>query len=191
LFIAWLLVIWVVLLKMWVNLIATLVGVLLAFQLDRWWERRMSKKTYAEQLNSCKYDLGLLISTCTTISGQVSSGVAPVLEIDAPALRALLVSPLLQKYGPHGLIMALTTLSSVGITPVSNIVEQHRQLSVTGSALTTAQQLDIIPRVEKLKKLAKYVQELIEKELGRLGVAITETEEDKKALKDLSDILGS
>src|SRR5436309_15368661 len=109
-----------VLINLGVNLVGTLAGVLLAFRLDRGSESNRSKTEYAQQLNACRYELGLVRSSCNAIRGQLDSG-AIVLDIDTPALRTLLASPGLQEHASHGFIMVLNTLSAVGITPIARI----------------------------------------------------------------------
>jgi uncharacterized membrane protein YccC len=41
-----------------ITLLGTLAGVLVAFWLDRLWERRQSKQRYRQHLDACRYDLG-------------------------------------------------------------------------------------------------------------------------------------
>ena len=87
-----------------VTLLGTLVGVFLAFRLDRAWERHQSKQLYCQQLNACPYDLGNLRAICSKIGDQVAVGSTNILEVEAPVLRAVLAGPILQEHCPHGLV---------------------------------------------------------------------------------------
>jgi hypothetical protein len=164
--------------------LGTLFGVLVAFLLERLWERRQSKDRYAQQLSACQCNLGLLQSTCKSISKQLGVGIV-VLDLDAPALRALMTSPLLHAHASHVFIMALMPLSA-GIAALSNVMTQLR-MSMT--PLSEVQQSHIKERLDKLAALIHHVQELIVGGLHRLGYAIRETPEDKKMLDDLNKIL--
>ena len=51
------------------------------------------------------------------------------MQIEAPALEALLTNPILHEHGPHGLIVALRSLSGF-INTISNIMNHYRLASL-------------------------------------------------------------
>lgn len=154
--------------SVWINLgvalVGTLIGVLLAFRLNRAWERHQSRKLYCQQLNVCRYDLGNLHAVCRRIKDQVAVGGTNILEVEAPALRAILASPNLQEHCPHGLVTVLTAVSGF-ISATGNIMTHYRLAAATGGALTDKGVGDTRDRMTRLLRGIEYVQHLIDQEI--------------------------
>jgi hypothetical protein len=178
--------------SIWINLgvtlVGTLVGVLLAFRLDRAWERHRSRQLYCQQLNSCRYDLSSLRAICSKIQGQVAVGSTNILEVEAPALRSLLASPNLQEHCPHGLVVVLTAVSAF-IAATGNIMAHYRLASATGGALTEQGVADTRDRMGQLVRGIEYVQHLIDEELKRFRVGVVKTSEDTEMVDGLTKAL--
>jgi len=178
--------------SVWLNLaitlIGTMIGVLLAFRLDRAWERRQSRQLYCQQLNACRYDLASLHAVCLRLQNQVAVGSTNILEVETPALRALLVSPNLQEHCPHGLVVVLTAVSAL-IAATGNIMAHYRLASATGGALTEQGVADTRDRMGQLLRGIEYVQHLIDEELGRFRVGVVKTSEDTDIAEDFAKAL--
>lgn len=164
-----------------VTLVGTLVGVLLAFRLDRMWERRQSRQRYCQQLNACRYDLASLHAVCLRIQNQVAVGSTNILEVEAPALRAVLASPNLQEHCPHGLVVVFTAVSAL-IAATANVMTQYRLATAAGGAITGQGVSDTRDRMAQLLRGLEYAQRLIDQELQRFRVGVVKTSEDTEMM---------
>jgi len=167
--------------SVWVNLgvtlVGTLLGVLVAFRLDRIWERHQSKQLYCQQLNACRYDLANLHAICSKVKDQVAEGSTNILEVEAPALRAILASPNLQEHCPHGLVVVLTAVSTL-ISATANIMTHYRLAAATGGVLTEKGVSDTRDRMVQLLRGLEYAQRVIDLELQRFRLGVVKTSED-------------
>jgi uncharacterized membrane protein YccC len=175
-------------LNLGVSLIGTMVGVLLAFRLNRAWESRQSGRLYCQQLNACRYDLASLRSILSKIQDQVAVGSTNILEVEAPALRALLASPNLQEHCPHGFAVVLTAVSAL-ITTTGNVMTQYRLAATTGGTLTAQGVADIRNRTAQLIRGLDYIQQLIDQELRRFRVGVAKTTEDTEKMDGFAKAL--
>ncbi len=164
-------------LNLGVTLIGTLAGVFFAFRLDRMWERYQSRQLYCQQLNTCRYDISNLHAICSRPQDQVAVGNTNILEVEAPALRAILASPNLQEHGPHGLVVVFTALSAL-IAATGNVMTQYRLAAAAGGAITPQGVADTRDRMSQLLRGIEYVQRLIDEELKRFRVGVIKTSQD-------------
>lgn len=171
-----------------ITLLGTLAGVLIAFRLDRAWERRQSKQIYGCQLDACRYDLANLRSLCGKIRDQVAVGSTNILEIKAPGLKALLASPNLHEHGTHGFIVALTSLSGF-IAASRNMISHYRTAAAMGHGLTDQGVVDTGNRMTELMRVVEYVQTLIDGELQRLCLGVARTPHDAQVLDEMAKAL--
>ena len=171
--------------SVWVNLgvtlVGTFVGVLVAFRLDRMWERHQSSRVYCQQLNACRYDLASLHDVCRRIQDQVAVGSTNILEVEAPALRAILAGPNLQEHCPHGLVVVLTAVSTL-ISATENIMTHYRLAAATGGALTEKGVADTRDRMVQLLRGLEYAQRVIDLELQRFRLGVVKTSEDTEMM---------
>ncbi len=178
--------------SVWINLgvalVGTLVGVLVAFRLDRILERRQSSQLYCQQLNACRYDLGNLHAVCGRIKDQVAVGSTNILEVEAPALRAILASPNLQEHCPHGLVTVLTAVSGF-ISATANIMTHYRLAAATGGALTEKGVADTRDRMVQLLRGLEYAQRVIDLELQRFCLGVVKTSEDTQMVDGFAKAL--
>ncbi len=178
--------------SIWINLgvtlVGTLVGVLLAFRLDRAWEHHRSRQLYCQQLTACRYDLASLHAICSKIQGQVRVGSTNILEVEAPALRALLVSPNLQEHCPHGLVVVLTAPSAL-IAATANVMTQYRLAAAGGGGITERGAADTRVRMAQLVRGLEYAQHLIDQDLRRFRVSVLRTSEDTEMMDGFTKAL--
>lgn len=160
-----------------ITLLGTLIGVFLAFWLDRKWERRQSKELYARSVNACGYELSGLHPICETIRDQIGPSAAIVLDVDVPALRALLASPALHEHCGHGLTVVLTSLSTF-IASVRNLLDSFGQVTLFGATLTEAGIARARDRMIQLLRAIEYAQGLLDQELQRLSFGVHRVPED-------------
>ncbi len=146
----------------WASLVATLIGVLVAFELERWRERRDAREQYARHLSAVRYESAQLHSACQQALAGIGQGAITTYEIDAPALRGLVSGPALQEHAPHGLsVVLISLLALVGAT--HNSVNHYRRLIGAGALSILATQL------APLTKHLKQLQAGIENAQGRPG----------------------
>lgn len=165
-----------------------MVGVLLAFRLNRSWESRQSGHLYCQQLNACRYDLASLHSILSKIQDQVAVGSTNILEIEAPALRALLASPTLQEHCPHGLAVVLTAVSAL-ITATGNVMTQYRLAAAAGGSITEQGVANTRDRIAQLLRGLEYTQRQIDQELKRFRVGVAKTSKDTEMMDGLAKAL--
>lgn len=175
-------------LNLGVTLVGTLVGVLVAFRLDRMSQRHQSKRLYCQQLNACRYDLASLHSLCRRIENQVALGSTNILEVEAPVLRAVLASPNLQEHCPHGLVVVLTSVYAL-IAATANVMTQYRLAAAAGGGITQGGATDTRDRMAQLVRGLEYAQRLIDQELQRFRVGVVKTSEDTKMRDGLAKAL--
>ena len=152
------------------------------------WERRQSRQLYCQQLNACRYDLGNLHAVCRRIKDQVAVGSTNILEVEAPALRAILASPNLQEHCPHGLVVVLTAVSTL-ISATENIMTHYRLAAATGGALTEKGVADTRDRMVQLLRGPEYAQRVIDLELQRFRLGVVKTSEDTEMMDGFAKAL--
>ena len=88
-----------------------MIGILLAFWIERFRSRRETKMLYGRILRTCRSELGYLKPMYENIRDALGAG-KPMADVDtvAPATRALLINPLVHDQAPYSLIMALTVI---------------------------------------------------------------------------------
>jgi len=93
------------------NLGGAMIGILLAFWIERFRSRRETKMLYGRILRTCRSELGYLKPMYEYIRDALGAG-KPVPDVYtvAPATRALLINPLVHDQAPYSLIMALTVI---------------------------------------------------------------------------------
>ncbi len=94
------------------NLGGAMVGVLLAFWIERVRARRDARMLHGRILRTSRSELAYLKPMCESTREALSAGnSAGYLDfLGVPATRALLVSPVVYDHAPHSLIMALMIL---------------------------------------------------------------------------------
>lgn len=110
------------------------------------------------------------------------------MEVDAPALRALLDSPALHEHASHGFTVALTSLAGM-IATSRNLMDYHRIASAGGKMLTEAGAGDMRSRFRTLSRLVEDLQHLIDAELRRLGYGVVVQPEDRTVLDKINAVL--
>lgn len=102
--------------EFWAGLAATLTGVLLAFELERWRDRRRARELYARALSAVRHESASLHAICAQALATIqATGGLTSYELEAPALRDFVASPSLQEHGPHRLAIILgSVLAFVG-----------------------------------------------------------------------------
>ncbi len=162
------------LLNLAVTFSGTLTGVLFAFGLDRLWEKKRTRKSYALQLSACRHDLANLLTTCEIVQKQLKQKATPLLELDIPAVRALLQNPTFHEYGPLGLTIVLTMIPNL-VTAVRNAIERMPD--------------DIVARIETLMRGIRKAEQAIDAELKHLGFGFIMQPEDKALLEEFKTAL--
>jgi hypothetical protein len=122
---------------------------------------------------------------CKQIETLVTGAGTNILSIKAPALEALLLNPVLHEHAPHGLIMALTTISTI-INTNQTMMEHCRHM---GRQLVKQEVEDIQNRMTQLVRVIEYVLTLIDAELNRFCPSDVRTKEDKEMVEGLTKIL--
>jgi hypothetical protein len=164
-----------------VTLAGTFLGVLLAFVLNGWWERRQARKKYASALHSIRHDLAHLRTICGLVRGQIAKEGEIVIRLEAPILDASLTNSAFQDLASHGIITCLKAVSSV-CAAVRNVLASDRPSSPEGLA-------DLQTRIDGLARAIAYVQTVLDEEVRILGHPMYKTPKDTEIIQGLQDAL--
>lgn len=171
--------------EFWAGLVATLIGVVAAFELERWRDRRHAREQYARHLSAVRYESAQLHAICEGALAGLAQGAITNYEIDSPALRGLVSGPELQEHASHGLAMVLISLLAVA-GRTRNGVDYYRRLLVSGAgasiALPAAQIARLTKHLTRLQDGIEIVQGVLDEELKRLRRGVKETAEDKAVI---------
>ena len=101
----------------WVNFLGNLggalVGVWLAFWIERRRSRRDADRLYGHMLVSARSELAYLRPICVSIRDRLKAGGNATREsFRVPATMAVLISPMTHERGPYSLVMALTATTT-------------------------------------------------------------------------------
>ena len=172
--------------EFWAGLAATLIGVLLAFELERWRDRRHSREQYAWALNAVRYETAQLHGICLQALAALPRGLSSY-EIDAPALRGFVSSPALQEHGSHGLtIVLIGLLSSVGAAR-NSLEHFRRQVRIGGTEILAVHLAPLSKHLTNLKAGIESAQTLLDRELRRLKHGVRESEQDRRDIQAFRD----
>lgn len=173
------------------GLVATLVGVLAAFRLERRRERLRAREQYARHLSVVWYESEQLRAVCEeALVGFAQTGAITTYEMDAPALRGLVSGPELQEHAPHGLAVVLISLVAV-VGRTRNGVDYYRRLLASAGgasvALSAAQAARLTKHLTRLRAGIESAQGVLDAELARLGRDVMQTKEDTAAIQAFRD----
>jgi hypothetical protein len=175
--------------EFWSGLVATLVGVLIAFRLERRREGRRALEQYARHLSAVRYESAQLHAVCQQALAGIPKGAITSYDVDAPALRGLVSGPELQEHAPHGLAMVLISLLAV-VGAARNSLGHYRNLVTSAGYSTTLLTTQLAPLAKHLTRLLDGIesaQGLLDGELKRLGRGVKETAEDKAVIQAFRD----
>jgi hypothetical protein len=158
------------------NLAGVLIGVLLAFRVERRRARRDADILYGNVLRSSRSELGYFAPMITSTNTLHS--------FTLPATKALLIGPSLHERGPYSLVMALTALINYAGIIETSIQRVER---LPGDKTEFNRQLgDSLGRLHRTIAIAV---ERLDSELGRLGrrvkTADADTQEISRRLREI------
>lgn len=147
-----------------------MVGVLLAFWIERIRARRDAKMLYGRLLQTSRFELAYLKPMCESRSNNLRDGKsAGTLDLGGvPATRALLINPLVHEQAPYSLIMALTILCAY--------------FDATESAFRDARPLTIQGGVAR-QQLSKMLGDELDKATSIIAIAVEQIDLQLKLLR--------
>lgn len=164
--------------------VATMLGVLAAFALDRFWEGRTLTLRYAQHLDGSNYDLANLHAICGRVIDQLAPQTVPVVQFDAPAVRSMLESHLFVERAGHGLLAVFVSLRTF-IDAHRAALDDFRQRGGQAAMVEPLRQ-----RTLDLRELISFAQNLLDEEKKRIGFATVQTPRDRERLDRLHAVLG-
>lgn len=166
----------------WASLVATLVGVLAAFELERWRDRRLSQEQYARHVSAVRDESARLHAICQQALAAIPHGGLTSYEVDAPALRSLVSGPALQEHAPYDVAVVLGSLLTF-VGAASNSLDHYRRLvGPGGTPMLAAHLAPLTDHLTRLQKGIENAQGLMDQELQRLRRGVTRSDEDRKAI---------
>jgi hypothetical protein len=169
--------------EFWAGLVATLLGVFLAFRLERWRERRHAVELYARSLSAVRYESALLHSICRQALVSIAkSGGLTSYELEAPALRDFVASPSLQEHGPHRLSILLGSVLAFLGAARNSLHYFRSQVPLGGTPILTAHLGPLTQHLVRLQTGIEHAQTLMDQELQRLRWGVRKTAEDQRVI---------
>lgn len=169
--------------EFWAGLAATLTGVLLAFELERWRDRRRARELYARALSAVRHESASLHAICAQALATIqATGGLTSYELEAPALRDFVASPSLQEHGPHRLAIILgSVLAFVGAAR-NSLDFFRRQVGLGGTPILAVHLAPLTRHLTRLQSGIEHAQTLMDAELQRLGRGVYKTAEDQQVI---------
>jgi hypothetical protein len=165
----------------WAGLTATLLGVFLAFRLERWRDRRHAREQYARTLNAVRYESAALHAICSqALTAIQQHGGLTSYELEAPALRNFVASPLLHEHAGHGLTMVLGSLVALVGAARNSLAYFRSQVGVAGLQIAPAHLAPLTKHLTRLKAGLENAQGLMDRELQRLQRGVIRTVQDQQ-----------
>ena len=187
----------------WVNFLANLggalVGVWLAFWIERRRSRRDAERHYAHMLVSARSELGYLRPACVHIRERLKAGGNATREsFSVPATRAVLIGPMTHERGPYSLVMALTAATTYAEAAADGFREAVRVseplLSKLDQPTVTAAfnklRSSLQNSVDRLQEIVGIAIESLDAEIVRLGVKVQHDAATQVVSGRIREILG-
>jgi uncharacterized membrane protein YccC len=187
----------------WVNFLGNLggalVGVWLAFWIERRRSRRDADRLYGHMLVSARSELAYLRPMCVSIRDRLKAGGNATREsFRVPATMAVLISPMTHERGPYSLVMALTATTTYAestadgfreATRTSEPLLSKRDQPAVESAFNVLRR-SLQSSVDKLQEIIGIAIESMDVEIARLGVKTEPDAATQVVSERLRDILG-
>jgi hypothetical protein len=173
------------------NLAGAMVGVLLAFWVERFRTRRDARMLYGRILRTSRSELSYLRPICEHGRDRLRDGERAGSNefFDVPATKALLINPLVHDQAPYSLIMTVTTLCSY-LSATQNVFHDSRWFKPQGVA--EPEVLKILgDQLERASNLISITLEQIDSQLKLLGLKKTPDSGTQEVSRRLREILQS
>lgn len=172
----------------WAGLVATFLGVGIAFWLDRRQERRHSREQYARTLNAVRYESAQLHAICTqALTAIQQHGGISSYEMEAPALQAFVSGPALHEHAGHGLTVVLGSLLAIVGAARNSLAYFRSQVGMAGTPIAPAHLAPLVKHLTRLKAGIESAQAVMDRELQRLQRGVIRTEQDQQDVQAFRD----
>jgi len=175
------------------NLGGAMVGVLLAFWVERVRARRDARILYGRILQTSRSELGYLKPMCESKRDSLRAGQSAGtyhLGVPPTATNALLASPLVHDQAPYSLIMALTILCSY-LDLTGYALREGLLLKPSDGVARESLNKTLGDQLDNASELITIVLELIDSELKLLGLSKTPDLVTQEVSRKLLEILQS
>jgi hypothetical protein len=166
-----------------ITLVATLVGVLAAFSLERALGRQMETERFAAELDAARGELAALVTSARRIRIQIENRQAMIEEFQAPSIViALLQSSRFRLRASYSLVVCTTTIPSLADSLNVKIRECRKAPTAVNVSLMRAE-------LSVVEKAAELVAEAIDDELRKVGIAAKVTQEERQQIANFRETL--
>jgi hypothetical protein len=171
------------------NLGGAMVGVLLAFWIERVRARRDARMLYGRILRTSRSELAYLKPMCEHARDALRAGqsAGTLDSLGVPATRALLVSPLVHDQAPHSLIMALTILC--GYLGATEAVFREVRLKPQDVVARELFNKTLGDQLDNANKIITIALEQIDSQLKLLGLEKTPDAVTQEVSRRLLEVL--
>lgn len=172
------------------NLGGAMVGVLLAFWIERVRARRDSRMLYGRSLRTSRSELGYLKPMCEHARDLLRTGQRAGTNdyFGVPATRSLLISPLVHDQAPSSLIMALTILCGY-LSATENAFQQARWLKPQDVVARERLSKMLGDELDKANEMITIALEQIDSQLKLLGLKKTPDAVTQEVSRRLLEVL--
>ena len=174
------------------NLCGAMGGVLLAFWIERRRARHEAQMLYGRVLRTSRSELAYLKPMCEhgRDASRAGTSAGTLDYFDAPATRALLVSPLVHDQAPYSLIMAVTILCRC-FNATEYAVREARELKPIDLVARELLSKTLGDQLDKVSSMITIALEQIDSQLKRLGLEKTADAQTQEVSRKLLEVLGS
>jgi hypothetical protein len=176
------------------NLGGAMAGVLLAFWVERVRARRDARMLYGRILRTSRSELAYLKPMCETGRDALRAGNRDgrIYSIEAPATKALLMSPLVHDQAPYSLIMALTVLCDY-LAKFEDAFGEARRLRLRPQDVDARELMSktVGDELDRANKLIMIALEQIDSQLKLLGLEKTPDALTQEVSRRLREVLQS
>jgi uncharacterized membrane protein YccC len=170
---------------LWVNFLANLGGALIGVWLAFWVERRRSRRDadrlYGHMLVSARTELSYLRSMCVAVRDRLKAGGNATREaFSVAATKAVLISPMTHERAPYSLVMALTAVTAYAESTADSFREAVRvaepllskedEPAVAAAFIASRRSLET--SADKLQGIIGIAIESMTTEITRLGIKV-------------------
>jgi hypothetical protein len=174
------------------NLGGAMVGVLLAFWIERCRARRDAQMLYGRFLQTSRSELAYLKPMCKHSTDTLKAGqsTGTLVSLGVPATRTLLISPLVHDQAPYSLIMALTIMCrSLDGTEIA--LRETRRLNLKDLVARELLSKALGDDLDKASSMITIALEQIDTQLKLLGLEKTPDAMTQEVSRRLLEVLQS
>jgi len=178
----------------WISILfvfaATFFGVFLSFWIERSRSRKKEKDEFGRMLQGMLIESANNNGIANNIEKYVQVESTPAFQFNTDVLQLAIASPLFHRWADYSLVKTITIVR-LNLQTTNNHLSFYRQASAGGSGITSRGVKDLQIRADTIKKVIAVLQNILDKELPKLGLAIVKDSGSENVDNQLKEIFRS